>query len=265
MKLKKAQKKIKKAQELLCFFVLLLCLFVVQTDAAPAPAPAPAQSTLKVDMTGSNGEVQMTMPVQILILLTLLTFLPAIIISLSSFTRIIIVFHFLRQALGTQEAPSNHILIGLALFVSFFVMNPTLTAMYNDAYEPWSRGQIDQNVAMERGAAPLKQFMLRSTREKDLQLFMDLSKGPKPKGPEDLPMRAVIPAFMISEIKTAFQIGFVLFLPFLVIDMVVSSVLLSMGMMQLPPVMVSLPFKILLFIMVDGWNLVISSLVKSYV
>ncbi len=225
----------------------------------------PVESTLKLDMTSANGQVQMTMPVQIMILLTLLTFLPAIIISLSSFTRIIIVFHFLRQALGTQEAPSNQILIGLALFLSFFIMNPTLTAIYNDAYEPWSKGEIDQAQALERGSQPLKQFMLRSTREKDLQLFMEMSGGPRPKGPDDLPMRAVIPAFMISEIKTAFQIGFVLFLPFLVIDMVVSSVLLSMGMMQLPPVMVSLPFKVLLFIMVDGWGLVVSSLVKSYV
>jgi len=228
-----------------------------------AVAP-PESTTLKLDMSGPNGQVQMTMPVQIMILLTLLTFLPAIIISLSSFTRIIIVFHFLRQALGTQEAPSNQILIGLALFLSFFVMHPTLDAMYNTAYEPWSKGEIDQGQALERGAAPLKDFMLKSTREKDLQLFVEMSGGPKPKGPADLPMRAVMPAFMISEIKTAFQIGFVLFLPFLVIDMVVSSVLLSMGMMQLPPVMVSLPFKVLLFIMVDGWNLVITSLVKSY-
>jgi flagellar biosynthetic protein FliP len=224
----------------------------------------PPPVTLKLDMSSANGQVQMTMPVQIMILLTLLTFLPAIIISLSSFTRIIIVFHFLRQALGTQEAPSNQILIGLALFLSFFVMNPTLMAMYNAAYEPWSKGEIDQTQAVERATGPLKQFMLKSTREKDLQLFVEMSGMPKPKGPEDLPMRAVMPAFMISEIKTAFQIGFVLFLPFLVIDMVVSSVLLSMGMMQLPPIMVSLPFKVLLFIMVDGWNLVISSLVKSY-
>src|SRR5262245_32910727 len=199
-------------------------------------------------MSGPGGQVQMTMPVQILILLTLLTFLPAIIISLSSFTRIIIVFHFLRQALGTQEAPSNQILIGLALFLSFFVMHPTLNVMYSNAYEPWSKGEIDQMQAVERAGGPLKQFMLKSTREKDLQLFIEMSGGPKPKGPDDLPMRAVMPAFMISEIKTAFQIGFVVFLPFLVIDMVVSSVLLSMGMMQLPPVMVSLPFKVLLFI-----------------
>jgi flagellar biosynthetic protein FliP len=236
--------------------------WILNTLLAAAPA---AQSTLKLDMTSSNGQIQMNMPVQMLILMTLLSFLPAIIISLSSFTRIIIVFHFLRQALGTQEAPSNQILIGLALFLSFFIMSPTLTAIYDNAYQPWSTGQIDQNQAIERGAGPLKQFMLKSTREKDLQLFIEMSGGPKPTGPNDLSLRAIIPAFMISEIKTAFQIGFVLFLPFLVIDMVVSSVLLSMGMMQLPPVMVSLPFKVLLFIMVDGWNLVIASLVKSYV
>jgi flagellar biosynthetic protein FliP len=228
-----------------------------------AVTPA-AEPSLKLDMSGANGQVQMSMPVQIGVLLTLLTFLPAIIMSLSSFTRIIIVFHFLRQALGTQEAPSNQILIGLALFLTFFIMNPTLTTMYSSAYEPWSKGEIDQTQAVDRAVGPLKQFMLKSTREKDLQLFVDMSGASKPKGPEDLSMRVVMPAFMISEIKTAFQIGFVLFLPFLVIDMVVSSVLLSMGMMQLPPMMVSLPFKVLLFIMVDGWGLVISSLVKSY-
>src|SRR5438105_15512574 len=162
-----------------------------------------AQSSLKLDMTSTNGQVQMTMPVQIMILLTLLTFLPAIIISLSSFTRIIIVFHFLRQALGTQEAPSNQILIGLSLFLSFFIMNPTLTAMYNNAYEPWSKGEIDQNQALERGPAPLKQFMLRGTREKNSTLLAEMTGGPKPKGPAELPMSAIMPAFMISEIKTA--------------------------------------------------------------
>src|SRR3972149_2684222 len=162
-----------------------------------AAAPA-VESTVSVDVTGTNGQVQMTMPVQILILLTLLSFLPAIIISLSSFTRIIIVFHFLRQALGTQEAPSNQILIGLALFLSFFIMSPTLTAMYDNAYQPWTKGEIDQEQAVERGAAPLKQFMLKSTREKDLQVFVEMSGGQKPKSPADLPMRAGMPAFMVS-------------------------------------------------------------------
>jgi flagellar biosynthetic protein FliP len=233
---------------------------------AAVPAAQTAQSAaVKIDLSGAAGQVQMTMPVQILILLTLLSFLPAIIISLSSFTRIIIVFHFLRQALGTQEAPSNQILIGLALFMSLFIMNPTLTAMYDNAYVPWSKGEIEQTQAIEKASDALKQFMMKTTREKDIQLFVELAKGPRPKTPADVPMMTVIPAFMISEIKTAFQIGFVLFLPFLVIDMVVSSVLLSMGMMQLPPAMVSLPFKVLLFIMVDGWSLVVSSLVKSYV
>ena len=223
------------------------------------------QTTPTISLDAGDGQIQMNLPVQMMILLTLLTFLPSIIISLSSFTRIIIVFHFLRQALGTQQAPSNQILIGLALFVSFFVMSPTLTAMYETAYVPWSNGEIEEMAAVETGAEVLKTFMLTHVREADLKLFSDLSSDPPPASVEDLPMKVVIPAFIISEVKTAFQIGFVLFLPFLVIDMVVASVLLSMGMMQLPPVMVSLPFKVLLFIMVDGWNLVISSLVKSYV
>ena len=174
-------------------------------------------------------------------------------------------FHFLRQALGTQEAPSNQILIGLALFLSFFVMNPTLTAMYNNGYEPWSKGEINQEQAVKRAQRRSSNSCSKARGKEDLQLFVEMGGGPKPKNADELPMRAVMsPAFMISEIKTAFQIGFVLFLPFLVIDMVVASVLLSMGMMQLPPVMVSLPFKVLLFIMVDGWSLVIASLVKSY-
>src|SRR4026208_2146914 len=155
---------------------------------AGAPAVTPP-AAVKIDMAGSSGNVQMTMPVQMLVLLTLLTFLPAITPPLSSFTLIIIVFHFLRQGLGTQEAPSNQILIGLALFLSFFIMNPTLTAMYNGAYEPWSKGEIDQGQAIEKGSADLKQFLLKATREKDLKLFMDMAGGPKPKGPEDVPMR----------------------------------------------------------------------------
>lgn len=223
------------------------------------------QSTSSLSLDAGNGQIEVNLPVQMLILLTLLTFLPSIIISLTSFTRIIIVFHFLRQALGTQEAPSNQILIGLALFISLFVMTPTLDQIYNEAYVPWSNGEIEEIAAIEAGAASLKTFMLSHVREADLKLFSDLSADPPPETIEDISMRTVIPAFIISEVKTAFQIGFVLFLPFLVIDMVVASVLLSMGMMQLPPVMVSLPFKVLLFVMADGWSLVVSSLVESYV
>ncbi len=160
---------------------------------------------ISIDVSGGDGQIQMNLPVQMLILLTLLTFLPSIIISLSSFTRIIIVFHFLRQALGTQEAPSNQILIGLALFLSFFVMSPTLTQIYETAYEPWTNGEIEEVDAIENGAAALKTFMLRHAREKDLMLFSELSGEPKPAGPEDLLMKTVIPAFIISEVKTAFQ------------------------------------------------------------
>jgi flagellar biosynthetic protein FliP len=200
------------------------------------------QSASSVSLDAGNGQIEVNLPVQMLILLTLLTFLPSIIISLTSFTRIIIVFHFLRQALGTQEAPSNQILIGLALFISLFVMTPTLDQIYTEAYVPWSNGEIEEIAAIEAGAASLKTFMLSHVREADLKLFSDLSADPPPETIEEISMRTVIPAFIISEVKTAFQIGFVLFLPFLVIDMVVASVLLSMGMMQLPPVMVSLPF-----------------------
>src|SRR6266480_5524975 len=166
----------------------ILNILIAVTPAVP--------SKIKLDMTSTNCQIQMSMPVQMMILITLLTFLLAIIISLSSFTRIIIVFHFLRQALGTQEAPSNQILIGLALFLSFFVMSPTLTTIYDDAYQPWSKGEITQDVAIDKGAAPLRHFMLKSTREKDLQLFIEMSKGPKPAGPEDAPLRALVPAFM---------------------------------------------------------------------
>jgi flagellar biosynthetic protein FliP len=192
-----------------------------------------------------------------------LSFIPAILISMTCFTRLIIVFHFLRQALGTQETPNNQVLLGLSLFITLFVMSPTLTQVYNEAYLPMSEGTISQTEALEKGIVPLRAYMLKHTRERDLALFLRLSKSPRPATANDVPTTALIPAFMISELKTAFQIGFVLFLPFLVIDLAVSSVLLSMGMMQLPPVIVSMPLKILLFVMVDGWYLIVSSLVKS--
>jgi flagellar biosynthetic protein FliP len=174
-----------------------------------------------------------------------------------------VVFHFLRQALGTQEAPNNQILLGLSLFITLFVMGPTFKQVYDGAYKPMTDGQISQSEALEKGLVPLRAYMLKHTREKDLTLFLHLSNSPRPNTVDDVPTTALIPAYMISELKTAFQIGFVLFLPFLVIDLAVSSVLLSMGMMQLPPVIVSMPLKILLFVMVDGWYLIVSSLVRS--
>ncbi|MDX6385271.1 MAG: flagellar biosynthesis protein FliP, partial [Blastocatellia bacterium] len=202
-------------------------------------------------------------PLQVVVLLTLLSFLPAILISMTCFTRLIVVFHFLRQAIGTQETPNNQVLIGLALFLTLFVMAPTLNRINTEALQPMMSGQITQTEAVTRALVPLRAYMLKQTRERDLALFLRLSGSPRPKTADDVPTTALIPAYMISELKTAFQIGFVLFIPFLVIDMAVSSVLLSMGMMQLPPVVVSMPLKLLLFVMVDGWYLIVGSLVKS--
>jgi flagellar biosynthetic protein FliP len=198
------------------------------------------------------------------ILLTLLTFVPAALVIMTCFTRIAIVFHFLRQALGTQEMPSNQMLVGLTLFLTVFIMAPVGERVHALAIEPAMAGQISVTDALDRGAPPLKEFMLKQTREADLALFVELGKTPRPASAADLPMRVVIPAYAISELKTGFQMGFFLFVPFLLIDLIVSTTLLSMGMLQLPPAMISLPFKILLFVMIDGWNLLVSSLVRSF-
>jgi flagellar biosynthetic protein FliP len=203
-------------------------------------------------------------PLQIVLLLTLLSFLPAILITMTAFTRIVIVFHFLRQALGTQEMPSNQILIGLSLFLTMFVMAPVMQRVHADALAPAMAGTLSVTEAMERGAPPVREFMLRQTRENDLRLFVEMSKTPPPPTAAELPMHVVVPAYVISELKTGFQMGFFLFVPFLLIDLVVSTTLLSMGMMQLPPAMISLPFKVLLFVMIDGWNLLVGSLVRSF-
>jgi len=204
-------------------------------------------------------------PLQIVVLMTLLTFVPAALVMMTSFTRIAIVFHFLRQAMGTQEMPSNQMLIGLTLFLTAFIMAPTASRINETAIQPAMAGQMDVSTALEQGAPPLREFMLRQTREADLALFVDLSGSERPSRVEDLPMRVVVPAFAISELKTGFQMGFFLFVPFLLVDLVVSTTLLSMGMMQLPPMMISLPFKVLLFVMIDGWNLLVGSLVRSFV
>ena len=211
-----------------------------------------------------EGVGTISAPLQIVLLLTLLSFLPAILITMTAFTRIVIVFHFLRQALGTQEMPSNQILIGLSLFLTMFVMAPVAQRVHADAIAPAMAGAISVTDAMERGAPAVREFMLRQTRESDLRLFVEMSKAPPPASASDLPMTIVIPAYVISELKTGFQMGFFLFVPFLLIDLVVSTTLLSMGMMQLPPAMVSLPFKVLLFVMIDGWNLLVGSLVRSF-
>ena len=211
-----------------------------------------------------NGVGAVSAPLQIVLFLTLLSFIPAVLVIMTSFTRIAIVFHFLRQALGTGEMPSNQMLVGLTLFLTVFIMAPVGSRIHALAVQPAMAGEIDVAEAINRGTPPLREFMLKQTREADLALFVELGKLPKPGTPADLPMRVVVPAFAISELKTGFQMGFFLFVPFLLIDLVVSTTLLSMGMLQLPPAMISLPFKVLLFVLIDGWNLLVASLVKSF-
>jgi flagellar biosynthetic protein FliP len=212
-----------------------------------------------------NGIGAISAPLPIILLMTLITFLPAILVTMTSFTRIAIVFHFLRQALGTQEMPGNQVLVGLALFLTIFIMAPVGARINELAVTPVMNGQMTVNEGLSKGTPPLREFMLKQTRENDLKLFLELSKAPKPKSKEELPMTVVVPAYVISELKTGFQMGFFLFVPFLLIDLVVSTTLLSMGMLQLPPAMISLPFKVLLFVMIDGWNLVVGSIVRSFV
>jgi flagellar biosynthetic protein FliP len=236
----------------------ILAAGVIVLAAVPVYA-APPDLKLSADGIGS-----VSAPLQIVIVLTLLSFLPAVLVIMTSFTRIVIVFHFLRQALGTQEVPSNMVLIGLTLFLTMFVMAPVADRINEVAVQPAIAGKVSIGDAVLLASTPLREFMLKQTRQKDLALFVDLSSSPRPTQPSDLSMRVVIPAYAISELKTGFQMGFFVFIPFVLIDLVVSTTLLSMGMMQLPPAMISLPFKLLLFVMVDGWNLIVTSLVRSF-
>jgi len=200
----------------------------------------------------------------LLLLLTVLSLAPALVVMVTSFTRLVVVFSFLRHALGTQQTPPNQVLIALSLFLTFFIMSPVWQEIQKKAVRPYMEQQVTGEEAVQRGLEPLKAFMCKQTREKDLALFLSMMKTPRPKNVQDSPIAAVVPAFMISELRTAFEIGFLLFLPFLIIDMVVASVLLSMGMMMLPPVMISLVFKVLLFVLVDGWNILVGSLIRSF-
>jgi flagellar biosynthetic protein FliP len=209
--------------------------------------------------TGSLGD-----PMRVILLLTMLTLLPAAVMSVTPFLRITVVLHFLRQALGTQTTPSNQVLVGLALFLTILIVSPLAGEIYTKAWQPLEAGQLTPGQAFEEGAKPLKLFLLRFAREKDIRLFLEITRTPPPVRPSELELKIVVPAYVISELKTGFQIGAVLFLPFLVIDLVIASVTLSVGMVQLPPVMVSAPLKILLFVLVDGWNLVVGSLVRSF-
>ena len=220
--------------------------------------------TVNLSLSAPNTPEQLVTSLNLLVVLTILVLAPSIIFISTSFLRLIVVFSFLRQALGTQQMPPNQILVSLALILTFFIMEPVATKSYNIAIKPYLAEQISYQEAFEKGVQPFKAFMVRNTREKDLALFFRIRKLENPKNIEDVPLTVAVPAFMISELKTAFQIGFLLYLPFLVIDMVVASVLMSMGMMMLPPVMISLPFKLLIFVLVDGWNLLIGSLVESF-
>ncbi|HXW12946.1 MAG TPA: flagellar type III secretion system pore protein FliP [Terriglobia bacterium] len=231
--------------------------FPISGGAAPPPAP---NGLVIPGLTQGNA----SLPWNIVIILTILTLVPALLLAMTPFVRILVVFHFLRQALGTQNTPTNQTLIGLALFLTYFIMQPVGADVYQVAIVPLQDNRISAMEALDRGAVPLRQFMLKYARQKDLALFVELAKEPRPRRPDDLSMRVVIPAYILSELKTGFQIGTILFFPFLVIDLVVASITTSVGMMQLPPVVISTPLKILLFVMVDGWNLVVGSLMKSF-
>jgi len=237
-------------------------LFLLAGTAAVA-APAANSPLAKLGVNaGSNGTL--SLPMEIAISLTLLTLLPAAVMCVTPFLRITIVLHFLRQALGTQSTPSNQVLIGLAVFLTIVIVQPVAQDIYHKAWEPMDQGKMTATQAFDEGSKPLKTFLARFAREKDIKLFVEVTKAPAPRNVDDLSLSVLIPSYILSELKTGFQIGALLFLPFLVIDLVVASVTLSIGMVQLPPAMVSAPFKILLFVLVDGWNLVVASLVKSF-
>jgi flagellar biosynthetic protein FliP len=244
-------------------FKSLVALMFAAMLAIPASA-APGDSPLGITLVQNKNGAALSAPMQILLMMTALTLLPAVLMAITPFLRVVIVLHFLRQALGTQTAPSNQVLVALAMFISMIVMQPVAEEIYHKAWEPMEAGKMDTEHAWDQASVPIKTFLLRFAREKDIKLFVELSHSPAPSKPADVSITALAPAYVLSELKVAFQIGAVLFLPFLIIDLVVASVTLSVGMVQLPPVMVSAPFKILLFVLVDGWNLVVGSLVRSF-
>ena len=241
--------------------LILVLLLLLSTAAYAEPIPIP---NVSLTIGGGADQSKASTAVQLIMMLTVLSLAPAILLMLTSFTRIIIVLSLIRHALSTQSMPPNQILVGLAMFLTFFIMGPTWQKVNTEALQPYYEDRISGKDAMEAASKPLKTFMLKQTREKDIALFVKISGDKRPEKPEDVSLITLIPAFVISEMKTAFQIGFIIYLPFFVIDMVVSSVLLSMGMMMLPPIMISMPFKLLLFVLVDGWYLIVGSIVQSF-
>ncbi|MEN9451774.1 MAG: flagellar biosynthetic protein FliP [Pseudomonadota bacterium] len=242
-------------------------LWVIGLLAAGAAAAqtAPGGSSLPLLIGQGSGGTNYSVPIQTLLFFTALSFLPAMLLMMTGFTRIVIVLSLMRQAIGAQAAPPNQVIVGLSLFLTLFVMGPTLDKVYKQAYEPFANNQINFTEALERGQVPMRQFMLKQTRQSDLGLFSRLAKLEGEVKPETVPFRVLVPAFVTSELKSAFQIGFLIFIPFLVIDMIVASVLMSLGMMMLSPVMVALPFKLMLFVLADGWNMLLGSLAASFV
>ncbi|HDJ27820.1 MAG TPA: flagellar biosynthesis protein FliP [Proteobacteria bacterium] len=241
---------------------LIIPLFLLTASGAAAEdLVIPA---LQIGLNGSSNPQQVSVAMQILLLLTVLTLAPAILVLMTSFTRLVVVFHFLRQALGTQQMPPNQVLVGLSLFLTFFIMFPVFQQINLQAVKPYMAEEINQQEAFSRAMHPVRQFMFRETRENDLAMFISMAKLDQPHNVTDIPTYVIIPAFVISELKTAFQIGFLIYIPFLILDMVVASVLLSMGMMMLPPIMISLPFKLILFVLADGWHIMVGSLMKSF-
>lgn len=242
----------------------MLALFAsANAYAQTSPDPAPAFNLLP-DLNLGGEEDDYALPIQLLLLITVLSLAPAIIILMTSFTRLIVVFGILRTALGMQQSPPTQVIIGLALFLTVFIMYPVIDTINNDALKPYLAGEMTQSVAMDRASEPVKEFMLAQTREKDLMMFMDMGQIDAFDTIKDVPLHVLVPAFVISELRIAFQIGFMLFLPFLIVDLIVASVLMSMGMMMLPPVMISLPVKLLLFVLTDGWYLIVESVVRGY-
>jgi flagellar biosynthetic protein FliP len=257
-----------RAAHRLLFWVAVFALawgavFLTPQGSAAAP-PETAAPFITIGVEQANDSGKMAVVLQIFLLMTILSLAPAILIMLTSFTRIVIVLSLLRRALGTMQMPPNQVIIGLALFLTFFIMTPVWHKINQDALQPYLDNKIGQQQALQTAAEPLRNFMFKQTREKDLALFVDIAKVERPKNVNDIPTSVLIPSFIISEVKTAFQIGLLLYVPFLIIDMVVASVLLSMGMMMLPPIMISLPFKLMLFVLADGWNLLVGSLIKSF-
>ena len=243
---------------------LLLVLVLPMTVSAQPPNPLVATPALSIGVSPGDDASRSTVVLQLFLLMTVLSLAPAILIMVTSFTRIVIVLSLLRRALGTMQLPSNQIVIGLSLFLTVFIMAPVWQKINAEALQPYLERTIGSQQAFDNAAAPLREFMFKQTREKDLALFVEIAKAPRPRNAQEIPTSVLVPAFIISEVKTAFEIGLLLYVPFLIIDMVVAAVLLSMGMMMLPPIMVSLPFKLLLFVLADGWYLLIGSLVKSF-